>query len=345
MLDAIARAAAEMGVPPTADFNTGDNTGVGLFHVNQKRGLRWSAAKAFLKPVLNRPNLRLETGVLVEKVLFEGHRAVGVRYRRGGQVFEARNAGRGGAVGGVGRPRRKRCCSCPAWARRRGWAEAGRGGGVADRPGVGRNLQDHLQQRAIYKVTGVKTLNETYHSLIRRGLMGAEYALFRTGPLTMAPSQLGVFTTSSAEHERANIEFHIQPLSLDRFEEPLHRFPAVTVAACNLRPSSRGTIRIASGDPTQAPLIDPNYLATEDDRRVAADAIRVTRPLLGPPALAAFRPSRILCRQGRSVGDDPAALAQAAGYEIMARPSSTRSGRRRWACRPIRRRWSTRGCG
>jgi choline dehydrogenase len=308
VLDAIAQAAVEMGVPATDDFNTGDNTGVGLFHVNQKRGLRWSAARAFLKPALKRPNLRLETGVLVEKVLFEGVRAVGVRFRRGGQVFEARARGEvvlsAGSVGsaqllqlsGVGPA---------AWLSEAGVAV------LADRPGVGGNLQDHLQQRAIYQVSGVRTLNETYHSLIRRGLMGAEYALFRTGPLTMAPSQLGVFTTSSAEHERANIEFHIQPLSLDRFGEPLHRFPAVTVAACNLRPSSRGTIRLASADPAAAPLIDPNYLATDEDRRVAADAIRVTRRLMGQPALAAFRPSEYL--PGPDVGDDPAALAKAAG--------------------------------
>ena len=286
VLDAIARAAGEMGVPATADFNTGDNTGVGLFHVNQKRGLRWSAARGFLKPALIRPNLRLETGVLVEQVMFDGLRASGVRFRRkDGQTAEARCRGEvilsAGSIGstqilqlsGVG----------PA-------DDLGEHGVAvtAHRPGVGRNLQDHLQQRAIYKVAGVKTLNETYHSLIRRGLMGAEYALFRTGPLTMAPSQLGIFTTSSPEHERPNIQFHIQPLSLDRFGEPLHRFPAVTVAACNLRPTSRGTIRLRSADPAAAPRISPNYLATDEDRRVAADAIRATRRLMGQPALKPF---------------------------------------------------------
>ena len=309
VLDAIARAAGEMGVPATSDFNTGDNTGVGLFHVNQKRGLRWSAARGFLKPALTRPNLRLETGVLVERVLFDGLRASGVRFRRpDGQPMEARCRGEvilsAGSVGstqilqlsGVG----------PG-------DDLGQHGVAvtANRPGVGRNLQDHLQQRAIYKVTGVKTLNETYHSLIRRGLMGAEYAVFRTGPLTMAPSQLGIFTTSSAGHERANIQFHVQPLSLDRFGEPLHRFPAVTVAACNLRPTSRGTIRLRSTDPTAAPRIAPNYLATDEDRRVAADAIRTTRRLMGQPALRAFRPEEYL--PGPTVGDDEASLARAAG--------------------------------
>ncbi|WP_421936218.1 GMC family oxidoreductase [Phenylobacterium sp.] len=308
VLDAIARAAVEMGVPATDNFNTGDNTGVGLFHVNQRRGLRWSSATGFLKPVLKRPNLRLETGVTVERVLFDGRRATGVAFRRGGVHVEAR-AGRevilcAGAIGstqilqlsGVG----------PAE-----WLGAMNVPVVADRQGVGRNLQDHLQQRAIYKVSGVRTLNETYHNLIRRGLMGAEYALFRTGPLTMAPSQLGLFTTSSPEHERANIQFHVQPLSLDRFGEPLHRFPAVTVAACNLRPTSHGTIRLRSPDPADAPRIAPNYLDTPEDRRVAADAIRVTRRLMSQKALSGFRPQEHL--PGPSVGDDEASLARAAG--------------------------------
>ena len=308
VLDAIAEAATEMGVPRTADFNTGDNTGVGLFHVNQRRGLRWSAARAFLKPALGRPNLRLETGVLVEKVLFDGVRATGVRFSRGGQAFEVRARGEvilsAGSLGsvqllqlsGIG----------PAdWLGELGLPV------VLDKPGVGRGLQDHLQQRAIYKVSGVKTLNTAYHSLVGRALMGAEYALFRRGPLTMAPSQLGLFTTSSPEHERANVQFHVQPLSLDRFGEPLHRFPAVTVSACNLRPTSCGTIRLRSADPAAPPRIAPNYLATEEDRRVAADAIRVTRRLMAQPALRAFKPDEYL--PGPEVGNDDASLARAAG--------------------------------
>ncbi len=308
VLDAIAQAANEMGIPATPDFNTGDNTGVGLFHVNQKRGLRWSAARGFLKPALARPNLRLETGVLVERVLFEGARAVGVRFRRGRQTFEARAQGEVIlAAGAIGSPQILQLSGVgPAdWLGELGVPV------VADRPGVGRNLQDHLQQRAIYRVHGVKTLNETYHSLLGRGLMGAEYALFRRGPLTMAPSQLGIFTTSSPEHERANIQFHVQPLSLDRFGEPLHRFPAVTVSACNLRPTSRGTVRLRSLDPAAAPRIAPNYLATPEDQRVAADAIRVTRRLMAQSALARFSPQEHL--PGPSVGDDEASLARAAG--------------------------------
>ena len=182
---------------------------------------------------------------------------------------------------------------------------------LADRPGVGRNLQDHLQQRAIFKVHGTRTLNETYHALLRRAWMGAEYALFRRGPLTMAPSQLGIFTKSSPAYESANIEFHCQPLSLDRFGEPLHRFPAVTVAACNLRPSSRGEVRLRSADPTAKPVIAPHYLSTDDDRQVASDAIRVTRRLMAQKALARFAPEEIL--PGPEVGDSDAELAKAAG--------------------------------
>src|SRR5205807_5669389 len=150
---------------------------------------------------------------------------------------------------------------------------------VLDRQGVGRNLQDHLQQRAIYKVEGIKTLNETYYSLIGRGLMGLDYALRRRGPLTMAPSQLGIFTRSDPRRSRANIQFHVQPLSLDKFGDPLHRFSAITVSACNLQPTSRGTIRLRNADPAAAPVIAPNYLSTGEDREVAADAIRVTRRL------------------------------------------------------------------
>ena len=182
---------------------------------------------------------------------------------------------------------------------------------VMDKPGVGRNLQDHLQQRAIYKVEGVRTLNETYYNLVRRGLMGLDYAFRRRGPLTMAPSQLGIFTRSDATRARANIQFHVQPLSLDKFGDPLHRFPAITVSACNLQPTSRGTVRLRSATPEEKPIIAPNYLSTDDDRQVAADAIRTTRRLMQQKALAKYRPSEYL--PGPSVGDDDASLAKAAG--------------------------------
>ena len=308
VLDAVADAAEEMGVAKIPDFNTGDNEGVSYFHVNQKKGVRVSAARAFLKPVMDRPNLRVETDVTVRNVVFDGRRATGVRFTRGGETFVASAKGEvilsAGSIGstqilqlsGVG----------PAeWLGEHG-VEV-----VADRQGVGRNLQDHLQQRAIYKVHGVKTLNETYHSLIGRAMMGVEYALFRKGPLTMAPSQLGIFTRSDPSQDRANIQFHVQPLSLDKFGDPLHKFPAITVSACNLRPTSRGTIRIRSADPDDHPLIAPNYLDTEEDRRVAANAIRVTRRLMKQPSMAQFDPEEFL--PGPDVGDDDAALAQAAG--------------------------------
>ena len=308
VLDAVAEAAHEMGIRKTPDFNTGDNEGVGYFHVNQKRGRRWSSARGFLKPALSRPNLRLETNVLVDRVIVENGRAVGVRFRQNDETIEARTQGEvilcSGSVGST-QVLHRSGIGPQEWLSPLGIEP------VLDRQGVGRNLQDHLQQRAIYKVEGVRTLNETYYNLFRRGWMGVDYLLRRRGPLTMAPSQLGIFTRSDPRQERANIQFHVQPLSLDKFGEPLHRFPAITIAACNLRPTSRGTIRIKSDVPDQAPAIAPNYLSTPEDRQVAADAIRVTRKLMKQHALSNYHPSEYL--PGPSVGDDDASLAKAAG--------------------------------
>ncbi|WJR80710.1 GMC family oxidoreductase N-terminal domain-containing protein [Bradyrhizobium sp. NP1] len=308
ILDAVGDAAEQMGIKRIPDFNTGDNEGISYFHVNQKRGRRWSSARGFLKPALHRPNLRLEKHVLVDRLIVENGRAVGVRFIQGNEAVEARAKGEvilsAGSIGstqvlhrsGIG----------PAdWLGPLGIEV------VLDRQGVGRNLQDHLQQRAIYKVEGIRTLNETYYSLPRRALMGLDYALRRRGPLTMAPSQLGIFTRSDATRSRANIQFHVQPLSLDKFGDPLHRFPAITVSACNLQPTSRGTVRIRSEKPDQAPAIAPNYLSSDDDRQVAADAIRVTRRLMRQQALARYRPVEFL--PGPSVGDDEVSLAKAAG--------------------------------
>src|SRR5215210_3672499 len=308
ILDAVADAAEELGIRRIPDFNTGDNEGVGYFHVNQKRGRRWSSARGFLKPALSRPNLRLEKHVLVDRLVIEQGRAVGVRFIQGGETVEARAKGEvilsAGSIGSV--QVLQRSGIGPAeWLAPLGIAT------MLDRQGVGRNLQDHLQQRAIYKVEGVRTLNETYYSLVRRGLMGLNYAFRRRGPLTMAPSQLGIFTRSDPRRERANIQFHVQPLSLDKFGDPLHRFPAITVSACNLQPTSRGTVRIRSTDPTDAPLIAPKYLSTGEDRDVAADAIRTTRRLMQQRALARYRPEELL--PGPSVGDDDMSLAKAAG--------------------------------
>jgi len=308
VLDAVGEAAVEMGIRKIPDFNTGDNEGVGYFHVNQKRGRRWSSARGFLKPALSRPNLRLETNVLVDRLIVENRRAMGVRFSRGGEMFEARARGEvilsAGAIGSI--QILQRSGIGPAE-----WLSSLGIDVVLDKPGVGRNLQDHLQQRAIYKVTGVRTLNETYHSLIGRGMMGLDYAFRRRGPLTMAPSQLGIFTRSDARRARANIQFHVQPLSLDKFGDPLHRFPAITVSACNLQPTSRGTVRIRSGRPDEAPSIAPNYLSTDEDRQVAADAVRTTRRLMRQKALERYHPIEFL--PGPAVGDDDAALAKAAG--------------------------------
>jgi len=312
VLDAVGEAAQEMGIRKTSDFNTGDNEGVGYFHVNQKRGRRWSSARGFLKPVLTRPNLRLETRVLVDRLIIENGRATGVRFTEGGEqgseIIEARAKGEvilsAGAIGSIQVLHRSGIGPAD-WLAPLGIDV------VLDRQGVGRNLQDHLQQRAIYKVSGVRTLNETYYSLLRRSLMGLDYAFRRRGPLTMAPSQLGIFTRSDPHRERANIQFHVQPLSLDKFGDPLHRFPAITVSACNLQPTSRGTVRIRSAEPSQAPSIAPNYLATGEDCQVAADAIRTTRLLMRQKALAPYHPVEFL--PGPSVGDDDASLAKAAG--------------------------------
>jgi len=308
ILDAVGDAAEQMGIRRIPDFNTGDNEGVGYFHVNQKRGRRWSAARGFLKPALKRPNLRLEKHVLVDRLVIEQGRAVGVRFMQGGETLEARAKGEvilcAGSIGSI-QVLHRSGIGPAEWLAPLGIAT------VLERQGVGRNLQDHLQQRAIYKVDGVRTLNETYYSILRRGLMGLDYAFRRRGPLTMAPSQLGIFTRSDPHRERANIQFHVQPLSLDKFADPLHRFPAITVSACNLQPAPRGTVRIRSAEPSEPPAIAPNYLATDEDRDVAADAIRTTRRLMRQPALAPYHPQEYL--PGPSVGDDDASLAKAAG--------------------------------
>ena len=226
-------AGVEIGIPKIADFNQGDNEGSGYFEVNQRRGRRWSAATAFLKPILKRPNLHLETGAHVERILFEGRRATGLRYSQHGVSREARASGEvilaAGAIGspqllelsGVGAPDRLEAIGAPV---------------VHALPGVGENLQDHLQLRAIFGVTGARTLNVDYQSLFKRAMMGLDYGVRRRGPLTMAPSQLGLFAKSSPDYASANIEFHVQPLSLDRFGEPMHPYPAITISVCNLRP-------------------------------------------------------------------------------------------------------------
>jgi choline dehydrogenase-like flavoprotein len=308
LLEIVRKAAQQIGIQPIDDFNTGDNEGSCYFHVNQKLGRRWSAARGFLKPALRRQNLRLETGCLVESLVFEGKRAAGVCWRQGGAQRSARSRREVIlAAGAIGSPQIMMLSGVGPAAQ---LAERGIKV-VLDKPGVGGNLQDHLQLRLIYKVSGIKTLNETYRSLFQRALMGLDYAFRRHGPLTMAPSQLGMFTRSDPKRERANIQFHVQPLSLDRFGEPLHEFPAFTLSVCNLQPTSRGQVRLRSTDPADAPVIQPNYLSTDEDRRVAVDSIRVTRRIAHAPALKPYSPAEYL--PGPQVGDDTASLINAAG--------------------------------
>jgi len=309
IIDAWRDAAEQYGIPKVADFNTGDNEGSCYFHVNQKRGRRWSAARGFLKPVLNRQNLRLETDCLVEGLTFNGKRASGVRFRQNGVARSARCRGEVIlAAGSIGSPK---IMMLSGVGRAGDLAQFGIAS-VLDRHGVGANLHDHLQMRMIYKVSGIRTLNEMYRSLPQRAWMGLEYALFRRGPLTMAPSQLGAFTKSDPSLDRADLQYHIQPLSLDKFGDPLHPFPAFTASVANVRPTSRGWLKLKSADPAAAPSIDPNYLATPDDQRIAVEGIRITRRISAQPALKPYSPEEFL--PGPQVRDgDEAAMVKAAG--------------------------------
>jgi choline dehydrogenase-like flavoprotein len=309
ILEAVRDAAEQRGIPKIEDFNRGDNEGSCHFHVNQKRGRRWSSARGFLKPVLHRQNLKLEMNVLAERVLIEDKRATGVSYRQNG-VTKTAKARREVilAAGAVGSPQLLMLSGVgPAAHLQEKGIDV-----VLDKPGVGGNLQDHLQLRLIYKVHGIGTLNEQYHSLIGRAKMGLQYAFLRTGPLTMPPSQMGIFTRSDKSRERANLEFHVQPLSLDKFGDPLHTFPAFTMSVCNLQPASRGTISLKTSKPGDAPEIRPNYLSADEDKKVAADSIRVARDIVRAPKMQQYRPEEIL--PGPAVrDDDEAALVRAAG--------------------------------
>ncbi|MBK8084907.1 MAG: GMC family oxidoreductase N-terminal domain-containing protein [Devosia sp.] len=307
ILDAFQAAAEELGIPRVADFNAGDNFGSGYFEVNQRGGVRWSTAKAFLRPALKRPNLRVLTGAEAETLLLEGRQVNGVAFRHAGRRVAA-SARRevilsAGAVNspkllelsGIGRPD----ILGPLGIEIRHRLD-----------GVGENLQDHLQIRTVFKVRNARTLNTRYHNLLTRAGMGFEYALRRSGPLSMAPSQLGIFARSDPRLATPDLEYHVQPLSTDRLGEPLHRFDAVTVSVCNLRPESRGTIHIATPDAAAAPSIRPNYLSTDADRHVAASSIRHARSLMQTRAVAPFAPAEFL--PGRAFESD-AELARKAG--------------------------------
>jgi choline dehydrogenase len=287
ILDAFRQAAQEADIPSIEDFNRGDNEGCAYFEVNQRRGVRWTAAKAFLNSIAGRPNLTVLTGAQAQRIIFNERRAVGVRFVHDGQKKFARARSElvlaSGSIGsaqllqvsGVGPGALLQALGIPV---------------VHDLPGVGQNLQDHLQLRLVYKVQGAKTLNTMVGSVWSKALMGVQYAVQKRGPLSMAPSQLGAFARSTPDQPRANLEYHVQPLSLEKFGEPLHDFPAMTASVCNLRPTSRGHVSIVSRDASDPPAILCNYLQTAEDRQVAADSIRLTRRIMAQPAMARYQP-------------------------------------------------------
>ncbi|MBW8829996.1 MAG: GMC family oxidoreductase N-terminal domain-containing protein [Burkholderiales bacterium] len=296
VLDAFAEAAQQAGIPHSEDFNRGNNEGVGYFQVNQKRGTRWNATRGFLHPILDRDNLQVWTGAHISRVLTErsdaGLRASGIEVMPLGGGERVRALATREVIlctGAVGTPQLLQLSGIgPAGLLRQHRIDI-----VRDLPGVGENLQDHLQIRSVYSVKGVKTLNTMANSLWGKALIGLEYVFKRSGPMSMAPSQLGAFTRSDAARPYPNIQYHVQPLSLDAFGEPLHSFDAFTASVCNLNPTSRGAVRIRTPDPKDAPSIRANYLSTQEDRRVAADSLRVTRRIVSQPALEKYKPKEV----------------------------------------------------
>ena len=292
VLEAFAEAAVQSGVPRTDDFNSGDNAGVGYFEVNQKSGWRWNASKAFLRPVKSRPNLTIWTETHVEQLRFDTSgdkpRCIGAQLRKGDELLSVNaHAEVVLSAGAIGTPQILQLSGI-------GDAQHLKQLGidvVKDLPAVGQNLQDHLQIRAVFKVQGVSTLNTLANSLVGKARIGLEYLLKRSGPMSMSPSQLGAFTKSDPAQPHANLEYHVQPLSLDAFGEDLHPFPAFTASVCNLNPSSRGHVSITSNKASDAPAIAPNYLSTEDDRLVAAQSLRQVRDIVSQPAMAKYTPS------------------------------------------------------
>jgi len=329
ILDAFAQAAQQAGVPASHDFNTGDNEGVGYFEVNQRRGVRWNASKAFLRPARERTNLDVRTGWQTVRLLLaeEGPpRAVGIEVVpvAGGAAQSWRC--RGEVIlcaGAIGTPQILQLSGI-------GPAPVLQQAGIAPRlehPGVGESLQDHLQIRAVFGVQGVRTLNTMAHSLAGKALIALEYALLRSGPMSMAPSQLGAFTRSSPRHRWPNVEFHVQPLSLEAFGEPLHRFAAFTASVCNLNPTSRGSVHVRSPRPQDPPRIMANYLSTPADRRVAADSLRLTRRIVGMPALARYRPQELKPGVQFQSEEELARLAGDIGTTIFHPVGTCRMGR------------------
>ncbi len=336
LLDAFAQAAQQAGIPATDDFNRGDNNGVGYFDVNQKNGWRWNAAKAFLRPVTTaRPNFSLWTHTQVSRLLF-GRGADGALRCTGAEVVRGGKGQKGGnklavtatrevilCAGSIGSPQILQLSGVgPAALLRQHGIPV-----VLDLPGVGANLQDHLQIRAVYKVQGGKTLNTLANSWLGKAAIGLEYAWARTGPMSMAPSQLGAFTRSSPDMPYPNLEFHVQPLSLDAFGQPLHAFPAFTASVCNLNPTSRGAVTIRSPRFEDAPAIAPNYLSTPEDRQIAANSVRVTRNIVAHPALQKFHPEEFKPGMQFQTDEELAKLAGDIATTIFHPVGTTRMGR------------------
>ena len=307
ILTAFQDAAACVGIPKIDDFNRGDNFGSAYFRVNQRRGWRLNAAKAFLRPVMKRSNLRVQTKAQVKRIVIENGRAVGVEFWLDGALRSV-SAKREVilAAGAIGSPHLLEVSGIGDAARLRDLGIDV----VHHLPGVGENLQDHLQVRAAYKVTGTRTLNERASTWRGKLGIGLQYALFRSGPMSMAPSQLGVFAKSDPSFETPNLQFHVQPLTLEKFGEPLHKFPAFTASVANLRPESRGSVHARSSDAREHPSIRPNYLATAGDRQVAADALKLTRSIVAQAPLQKYRPEEF--KPGAHIASDEE-LAQAAG--------------------------------
>ena len=287
ILGSFTEAAVQAGIEKTDDFNKGDNAGIGYFEVNQRSGWRWNTSKAFLKPVLSRPNLTVWTESQVEKLDIQDLSCEGVWVNRAGQTVQVTAVKEVvSCAGAIGTPQILQLSGIgPKALLEQHGIEV-----KLDSPGVGQNLQDHLQIRAVYKVKNVKTLNTMANSLIGKAKIGLEYVFKRSGPMSMAPSQLGAFTRSSEDKEHANLEYHVQPLSLEAFGEDLHPFDAFTASVCNLNPTSRGQVVIQSSNWRDAPLIQPNYLSTEEDRKIAADSLRQVRKIVSQSALSKYEP-------------------------------------------------------
>ena len=330
VLDAFAQAAQQAGVPHSEDFNRGDNEGVGYFQVNQKNGWRWNTAKAFLRPVCyGRPNFEMWTTAHVSRLVIE-QQADGSRRCTGAEVWTGTERVTVTAqrevllcAGSIGSPQILQLSGIGPGPLLRELAIPV----LQELPGVGANLQDHLQIRAVFKVSGVPTLNTLAGSWLGKMKIGLEYAFKRSGPMSMAPSQLGAFTRSDPGQPHPNIEYHVQPLSLDAFGEPLHNFDAFTASVCNLNPTSRGTVRIRTSSFEDAPLITPNYLSTQEDRKVAADSLRVTRRIVQQPALANYRPEEWKPGARFESDEDLARLAGDIATTIFHPVGTTRMGR------------------